>query len=167
MESIKFPMRKLTIFNKDLELFAEYKGRMSFLGPRNLIDDGILRLNRKKPFFGYIEEEFMTLHLSMFLKKHSPMNRVFNKKIDQLIEAGIVNHLLAAQFAISTDVKNEEKEREKQDDAAEQLTMEHLDLCFIAVLIGLALSCIAFLFEVLMGYFSYCCNHYRALSYLL
>lgn len=167
MESIKFPMNKLNILNKDLELVAEYKNKISFLGPRNWIDDAILSHSRKNPFIGYIEEEFMTLHLSMFLKKHSPMNRVFNRKIDQLFEAGIVKHLLAAQFANSTDVTNEEKEKEKQDDVAEQLTMEHLDLCFIAVLIGLALSCIAFLFEVLIGYFTYCCNHYRALSYLL
>jgi uncharacterized protein YqgQ len=88
------------------------------------------------------------------MKKHSPLNRIINIKIDQLIQSGIVQRLVDDQYADSTKIVNKEKEEEKQQENAMQLTTEHLDLCFFAVLIGLAMSCVVFLFELLIGYLS-------------
>lgn len=107
----------------------------------------------KKPDFGYMKEELSTIRLSMFLQKNSRMNRIINIKIDQLIQCGIVKRLVDAEFEESAKVANKQKEEEKQP-KPEKLTMKHLDLCFYAVLIGLFLSCVAFVFELLVGYLS-------------
>jgi chromatin remodeling complex protein RSC6 len=115
-----------------------------------MVNDIISKKSNQKPFFGYIKEDFITMHLSMMLRKHSPLNSAFIKKIDQLIESGIVNRFVEAQFAESTKIKNKQNEEEKQE-KPEQLTMEHLELSFYAVLIGLTLSCVVFVVELLIG----------------
>lgn len=111
-------------------------------------------MSGKKPYHGYIKDDIITVHMSMFLKKHSRMNKVLNTKIDQLIQSGIMQRLIEAQFAKSTDVTKKEKEDDKKDDVPEQLTMEHLELCFVTILICLAVSCVAFFYEVLIGLLS-------------
>jgi hypothetical protein len=120
---------------------------------RNEHIDKISTKSGKKPVFGYIKEDLLTLHMSMLMKKHSPFNKIFNIKIDQLIQSGIVQKFVKIQYANATKIAIKEKEEEKLQNP-EKLTMEHLTLCFYAVLIGLALSCVVFVFEVLIGCFS-------------
>jgi hypothetical protein len=60
---------------------------------------------------------------------------------------------VAGQFADSKKVENKQIEEEKHE-KPEQLTMQHLELCFYVVLIGFALSCFVFAIELLIGCFS-------------
>jgi uncharacterized protein YqgQ len=138
---------------QEISTLVEHSNKVSALALRKVQDDLISKWSGKKPEYGYIKEDIMTLHMSMFLRKRSRMNRAINIKIDQLIESGIMQRLEAAYFANSTKVANKQKEDEKQH-KPKQLTMEHLEICFYAVLIGLALSCVAFLCELLFGYLS-------------
>jgi hypothetical protein len=54
---------------------------------------------------------------------------------------------------MSPKILKRQKEEEDREDP-KQLTTEHLELCFYAVLIGLALSCVVFLYELLIGFLS-------------
>jgi hypothetical protein len=148
MKSIKFP----TKFSRDFDYaaFTEHSNKFSALLHRKLFRATVTSASGKKPFFDYIEEDILTLHFSILLKKHNPLNRVFNTKIDQLVQSGIVQHLVAGQFAHSKKVTDKQNEEEKHE-IPEQLTMEHFEFCFYAVLIGLALSCFVFLLELLIG----------------
>lgn len=133
---------------------------MCLLSLRKYVDDEITKLSGKKPFLGYVEKGILTLQMSMYLRKNSPLNKIFNAKIDQLIESGIVKVLMDAQFEMSDKYARKQKEEEKQDDPKE-LTLEHLELSFYAVLIGLALSCVVFAVEILIGLFSTLYHYYH------
>jgi hypothetical protein len=150
MKSIKNPINWDL---RDISTIVEHSNKISLLTFRKNIDDYVSYLSGKKPYFGYIEENIMTLHMVFLLKKHSRMNRVFNIKIDQLIESGIMQHFIQDRFADTAKVAAKQNEEDKQENP-EQLTMEHLELCFYAVLIGLALSCVVFTFEILIGLLS-------------
>jgi hypothetical protein len=149
MNSIKNPV----VDDTDDEILSEHSNKISKIYLRKYVNDFISSETGKKPVFGWIEKDLLSVHMSMMLIKHSRMNRIFNIKIDQLIESGIVQHLVTAEFANSSKVVEKQKEEEKQK-IPEKLTMEHLELCFYAVLIGLALSCFVFVFELLIGFFS-------------
>jgi hypothetical protein len=150
MKSIK---NLMTLQNFNMSNFLEPSNKISCMALRKVTDDYVSFASGKKPYYGYIEENIITFHMLFVLKKHSRKNRVFNIKIDQLIESGIMQHFLEAQFADSAKVAAKQNEEEKQENP-EQLTMEHLELCFYAVLIGLALSCVVFVFEILIGLLS-------------
>jgi hypothetical protein len=132
-------------------ILVEHSNKMSLLTLRKWSDDFTSRLSNKKPAYGFIQEPLLTVHMSMCFKKYSRMNRVFNIKIDQLIQSGIVQRFLDAQFADTTKIAKIQKEEEKKEDPM-KLTTQHLELCFYAVLIGLALSCVVFVFEVVIGF---------------
>jgi hypothetical protein len=87
------------------------------------------------------------------MKKHSPLNKILNRKIDQLLQGGIIQYIKANEFFHSAQIAKKIQEEEDREDP-KQLTTEHLELCFYAVLIGLALSCVVFLYELLIRYLS-------------
>jgi hypothetical protein len=150
MKSIKFP---IDYKHLDTREFTEHSNNISLMVLRKRFDDSNSRRFNKKKFFGYINEEFLTLNLVIELKKHSRMNRIFNIKIDQLIQSGIVKRIVEAQFKVLAKVTRRQNEEEKEE-VAERLTMEHLELCFYAFLIGLLLSCIVFFYELVIGLLS-------------
>jgi hypothetical protein len=120
---------------------------------RNEDRESTILISERKPQYGYIEEDILVLHFVLYMKKHSPMNRIFKTKIDQMIQGGIVQYLQKDLGDKSITFEKGLKEEENLEDPT-QLTIEHLELCFYAILIGLALSCVVFLYELLIGFLS-------------
>jgi hypothetical protein len=139
LNSIKFPSYEKDYIPSALE---EHSNKISVLVLRKFGDDYIIKHSGKKALHGYINDQLFIVHLSLLQRKYSRMNRIFNIKIDQLIESGIVQRLKDAQYEKSTKI------------AAKQLIMDHLELCFYAVLIGLSLSFVVFFYEVVIGFLS-------------
>jgi hypothetical protein len=148
MKSIKNPMW----IRKPLEpsVYTEHTNKISQFVLRKMHDDLISKDSGKKSYFGYVEEDIITFYISLLLRKHNPMNRIFKIKIDQVISSGIMNKFFVGLFEVSAIVSRKQQEEEKQENP-EKLTMEHLELCFYAVLIGLAMSCVVFVAELLIG----------------
>jgi hypothetical protein len=127
---------------------------MSMIALRRLPYKKSSNMSGEKPSYGFIKEDLIDMRFSLILKKNSPLNKAINVKIDQLIESGIMKHVQEAELMASLKIAAKVKKEEKQQKDAEQLTMEHLELCFYAILIGLALSCVVFLVELMIGYCS-------------
>jgi hypothetical protein len=92
-------------------------------------------------------ENLATYHYSLYLKRSSPLNRVISRKIGQLLQAGIIKKFEDERFEA---IKRASKQH--VEDNAEILTLEHLGLCFFAILICLGLSCIVFVIECFTGF---------------
>jgi hypothetical protein len=104
-------------------------------------------LNTDKPTsLNFIEENLITDHFCLLLVKSSPLNKIINRKIDQLLQAGIIQKFENERFEA---IKRLDKS--DNDDIAQVLTLEHLGLCFIAIMIMLALSCVVFVVECVVG----------------
>jgi hypothetical protein len=131
----------------------EHSNKISLIVLRKHFDDFMMNHTDKKQSYGWIEDSLLVSPLSLLLKKHDPKNRAINNKIDRLIEHGITQRLMSDQYAKTMKMKSNLKEEEKVE-VPEKLTMEHLELCFYAILIGLIISCVVFIVEVLSGIFS-------------
>jgi hypothetical protein len=103
-------------------------------------------LSDKKSSLHFIGEDLTTLSISFVLKKSSPMNKVINRKIDQLLQAGIIQKFEKERFGAMDRVGKSDHE-----EIAEVLTMQHLGLCFAAIMIMLALCCVVFVIECIVG----------------
>jgi nitrous oxide reductase len=88
-----------------------------------------------------LDENSATLYFQMFFFKKKTLNHIFIKKIDQLVTNGLVAKLVTAQ---DTQVH-----AEKHDEASNPrpLTMDHLGICFFAILICFGVSCAVFTVE--------------------
>jgi uncharacterized protein YqgQ len=135
--------------------FAEHSNKISWLTRRRETENVLANANEKRSSIGFIDENLMEFRYALLLKKRSPMNEIINRKIGQLLQSGIIQHLEKNRFGAIKKIAAAAKDEENSQEDAEQLTMEHLGLCFFAVLIGLALSCFVFAIERLVGR---CCS---------
>jgi hypothetical protein len=134
--------------------FAEHSNKISWLTRRREAENLMANDNEKRSSIGFIDENLMEFRNALLLLKQSPVNEIINRKIGQLLQSGIIQHLEKNRFAATKKVAAAAKDEENSQDDAEQLTMEHLGLCFYAILIGLALSCFVFAFERLVEFLS-------------
>jgi hypothetical protein len=74
------------------------------------------------------------------------MNKVINRKIDQLLQSGIIQKFEKERLSAMDQVGKSDHE-----EIAQVLKMKHLGICFTAIMILLALSCVVFLIECLVG----------------
>jgi hypothetical protein len=109
---------------------------------------------KKRSSLGLIDEQFAEVHFALALKKNSRMNEVINRKIGQMLQSGIIQNMEKIQFSSTKKLAALIKDEEASQEDAEQLTIEHLELCFLAIMIGLVLSCFAFAIELLVGFIS-------------
>jgi hypothetical protein len=147
--SIKFPV----IFNgSDPSLF----NFSTYMEHSNKISRMMLRkesVNQQTIFKGgtssmyFLKEDIITFYYSFLFKKGSPLNKVVNRKIGQLLQGGIIQKAEEERFEASKRAA-----KYKDEDNPEILTMDHLGLCFIAIMICLGLGCIVFAIECLTGY---------------
>jgi hypothetical protein len=139
----------------DEVIFAEHSNKISLLTMRREAENSMANDNEKRSSIGFIDEKLLEFRFTLLLKKRNPMNEIINRKIGQLLQSGIIQHLEKNRFGAIKKIAASAKDEENAQEEAEQLTMEHLDLCFYAVLIGLALSCFVFAIERLVGR---CCS---------
>jgi hypothetical protein len=137
---------------KDNQTFSDHLIRASAFTMRKEMGNKLAADLDAAPSVYFLDENLATFMFSMFLKKSSRMNKVVKKKIDQLIQSGIVqkleeNRLKAIKLA----------EARRIDEAAQQnakiLTMDHLGLCFVIIAICWGISFVVFLLECLVGYY--------------
>jgi spore germination protein GerM len=94
----------------------------------------------------FLEENLATYPHCFIFPKFHPFNKVFIKKINQLISSGLVEKLA------NTEVfKLEKKQNDEQQ--PRPLTMDHVGVCFVAIMICLGLSFVVFTVEYLIKYF--------------
>lgn len=104
-------------------------------------------IHRKSYRLGYsslsfIEEKIITSHSCLPFPMGSPFYEAFNEKIDEIIESGIVSMW-------KKDL--EDFPRNREEIGPQILTMEHLEFGFLACLIILTMSVIAFTLEILIA----------------
>jgi hypothetical protein len=95
----------------------------------------------------FVDENIATLHAAMMFSRRNLWNEIFIKKIDQLIDSGVVQKLEKERNAV---VKYD---RENQQEP-EVLTIDHIGIGFVAVLICLGVSCIVFVLELIVHRFA-------------
>jgi Fe2+ transport system protein B len=100
-----------------------------------------------------LEENVATVHYSISLKKASFLNKAINRQIDLLISSGIVQKFESERLKEIAKSKRREKERAAES-KSEVLTMDHLGICFVAILICLGISFVVFLGEFIVHYFT-------------
>jgi hypothetical protein len=137
----------------DPKTFAEHSNKMSLLTIRKNFEEGIAKETFIRSSIGFIDDEYATdVRVSLILKKQSRLSKIIHRKIGQLLQSGIIQHFEQSQAV--KKLAAQEKEEVKSREHAKQLTMEHLRLCFVAILIGLVLSCYVFAIERLVGFLS-------------
>lgn len=90
-----------------------------------------------------LDENTATVHFSFYFPRNSVLSRIFMKKIDQLITGGLIQKSEADRKVARNFVKN---------DDPQQLTINHLGVCFLAILISLGLSGVVFLAEFMFWF---------------
>jgi hypothetical protein len=128
---------------------VEYQNKMSTFTRREAAKNELSKISEKPLSIYVLDEDFLTIHMAISLQKSSSFNRVLNRKIDQLLQSGIIQKLEAERFSAT-----KKKEREGDSKRHPQvLTFDHLGVCFAIIMILLAVSCVVFLIECLVGYF--------------
>jgi hypothetical protein len=82
-----------------------------------------------------------TLSHVIAFHRSNPLNKRFMTKVDQLISAGLTRKI------VDDDNKSDRLVQEQDDEAARPLTMDHLGVCFIAIITCLGLCCVVFFIE--------------------
>ena len=146
--SIKFPIHGTYNGSRDESSFTEHSNKMSRLTLRtntlNLLSED--QRSSGGTFSFYLSDENLaTFYYTLYLKKSSPLNAMINRKIDQLLQAGII------QKFEQDRLESLRRAAPPQEENATILTMDQLGICFIAVLICLGFSCFVFAIECLIG----------------
>jgi hypothetical protein len=130
----------------NLQILVNHEYKISLMTVRKEVLNILASLSDKKSSIHFIEEDLMTLPISFVLKKSSPMNKIINRKIGQLLQAGIIQKFEKERFGAMDRVGKSDHE-----EIAQVLTMQHLGLCFAAIMIMLALSCVVFVIECIVA----------------
>lgn len=108
---------------------------------RNLMNN-LLRLSRGKIEFTQLEERIITDHIDFAFYKNSFMYEAFDKKLVQMVEAGITERIVAKY---DSPYKYEEPEG-----GPVVLTLSHLGVGFQFWLVFLCISIASFVLELLL-----------------
>jgi hypothetical protein len=99
----------------------------------------------------FLEQNFFMVSYIFLLKVGDPMNEIINMKITQLIEGGIVQKLERDRKMEVNKIKRDEINATPEP-IVEKLTLEQLELSFLAILICLCLSIVVFALECVTGF---------------
>lgn len=141
----RFKLSKIMKQMPDFSIFVDYQNKATRLAPRKT--GGALNNRKKGTSFHLLEENAMTVQFSqMFFRAH-PLSKTFVKHTNQLIASGLVTALEDFRSFIERISRKEENHQNPRS-----LTMSHLGVCFIAILICLAVSCFVFFIECFGNY---------------
>lgn len=94
-----------------------------------------------------LEEPFDTDICGMFFERYHKFFNVFDRKIDQLFEAGLTDHYID----INKDLMNLKRYAHLYPDGPQVLTVHHLEPGLIIWLVTVSFAGIVFVFECLIG----------------
>jgi hypothetical protein len=130
----------------DMRVFADFENKMTFAMLREDAKFYFSLNTNRAPSIHFVDENSATLHYSLTFPRYDPYKKIFFKKLDQLIEAGWIQWIQELQkYVFSRNVKKDE------DQGPTQLTLDHLGVCFIAIMACLALACLVFILERFAG----------------
>jgi spore germination protein GerM len=95
-----------------------------------------------------LDENFVTFHICLVLPRGEHLNPTFMKQIDRLTTSGLVQKFEKEKNLVNTRATHGD------DEDPRPLTMDHLGVCFIAVMIFLCLSLVIFTVECLSRSFA-------------
>jgi hypothetical protein len=135
----------------EFNLLADHSNKISMFVTRKELQNKF-SINLNKPTSVHLSDEnLVTFHVSIWFKKGSPLNKVISTKIGQLLQGGIIQKFESERFEnVTRAAKQKEEEREE---TPKKLTMDHLGLCFIAIMICLGLCIVVFVIEYLSQFF--------------
>jgi hypothetical protein len=124
----------------DFSVFAEYENKVTMITLRKFMQIALLQSANKVSSVYFINENTATMHFSLMFPKLNPLNKIFISTIDRLIESG---HVLQFErnwnFVDGSRLLNEQQ--------PQVLTMDHIGVCFVAIMVFLGLSCVVFVLE--------------------
>lgn len=90
-----------------------------------------------------LEENYRPYHITFNFPHYSPFISRFDEKTNELHSAGLIDHW-------NRNVMNPKGIINKQEDIGPQvLTMDHLEVCFLIILLPMVLAFISFAGEIL------------------
>jgi hypothetical protein len=101
-------------------------------------------LDKSVPSVTLLDENTATYHYSMIFNRFDEKTPIFMKIVNELVPSGIIQKLEQDRNSIRMK-KVEESEPQK-------LTMDHLGVCFAAVMICLGFGCLVFAIECLTSF---------------
>jgi hypothetical protein len=125
--------------------FAEPENKLTFTTFRNGGKTWMLQKTNAASSLHLLEENTATLHSCLLFPYNLP-SKTFIKKIDQMITSGLVARILKKEYAVYRDTKHDDTQE------AQPLNMDHLGICFIAIMICLGICCAVFMIECLARY---------------
>lgn len=120
---------------------ADPANKLTFFAYRNDFID-LVKHARETSSLHLLDQNLATVHVSVCLHRSLVWNKVFLRKIDQLISAGIAQRI---KIKPPTQLK-------QADIPPMRLTMEHLGVCFIIVAICWGLCFLVFVVELLTNF---------------
>jgi hypothetical protein len=97
-----------------------------------------------------LKQNANTFVYSQCFDRRNHINEIFLRKIEQLMTSGVTKKLEDD----TREILKRAKTKADENEGPKQLTFDHLGLCFVAIAICLALSCIVFVLECLTKYFT-------------
>jgi hypothetical protein len=91
----------------------------------------------------FLEENSATVQYSLLFHRYNHFNKRFIKTVDSLVTGGLTQKIESDQVGPKLDRDDEQN--------AQPLTFEHLELCFAAFMICLGLCCVVFVIEFVIG----------------
>jgi hypothetical protein len=133
----------------DKRTIADFENKFTMMVFRQDAKLQYSQLSNKATSIYYLEENLLTVHFSLLIDRWNPLKRIIHQKIDQLIETGWIQKIKENRmYDAARNVKNEEEQ------GPMVLTMDHLEICFVAVLVCLAFCCFVFIIERIAFSFS-------------
>jgi hypothetical protein len=127
----------------DYSIFSDYANKLTQLVLRQATSTFLSQQANKATSVHLLDENTATFHFSLMLPRPNSANKLFFQIVDQLLSGGLIQKLEADRNFVPLSHKQLEEE------SPQQLTMNHLGICFAVIMICLALCCIVFLVECL------------------
>lgn len=136
-----------------------YEKKLTSLTYRKQFTAIMFKLVNRKSSIYLLDENTATVHFIMLFSKTNPLRFIFIKKIDQLIASGVISWSEERRNYVPKQVTDVDPQR---------LTMEHIGICFLAIMISLGLCCIVFIVEcTIKSFVNWRLKHFRYIELYL
>jgi predicted nucleotidyltransferase len=132
----------------DFESLSEYDTKVTTLTFHQQFRQFLPQEKSSTSTIDLLAEDTLTSHFCLIFRRENPLNNIFLRKIDQIITGGLSGRLKQGDY-IKKHFSNQADEHNPHP-----LTMNHLGVCFAAILICLGLSFVVFLLECSTRFFA-------------
>jgi hypothetical protein len=123
-------------------IFGEFSNKVTMPVFRKQANVDRFWYSAPNPSFYLLDEDTATFHFSLLFFRANVFRKIFFKKVGQMISSGLVQRIENKMNQVAYKGK-----QNVEPSTPQQLTMEHLGICFLAILVCLALSFLVFVAE--------------------